>query len=213
MIDNLIVSVVLQVWPRVVTSVAIDIVDVKFLVGSVGAFYDLRICHLFSCFFPAGVGHSLVSFCVLHSKIVISNFMILRLLNYLHRLLLCKSEGLHPQPTMVIAFEEWSKLLNIDGSIFIVVILLELALAGLLVEGLLDKVEEVEVAEDCGKEPFEGGFVHLLLTPGRLEEIKEELLCLLIVLVQWCSCTHELVKVYLTFALEIDVLDDPVRRL
>lgn len=76
MIDNLIVPIVFEVWSGIITSVSINVVNIKFLIWWIASFDWLLVTHVFDGGFPTRCWVSLISCRILDDKIIILDLMI-----------------------------------------------------------------------------------------------------------------------------------------
>lgn len=145
MVNDLTVYVIFKVGSGIVTSVTINIINLKFLIGRIDSFgYIFVITHFLNCLDPTWSWSCLVSMILLLSKLIILfDFMIQRFIFSLDWLLSCKSQCLHPQATMVVIFQQWSELIQTHCSIFVVIILLKLLFSYFFIILFLNQIHKI----------------------------------------------------------------------
>lgn len=207
-IDDLSLAVVADVIASIVRTVTVDVGNIQIDVGSLVLRKFVLIgerIHLFADLHPSVGGHKLLPLLLHHSELVtVLNFMVLHLLPDFFGLLLREAQRLHPQSAVEVVLQHGLELVEADGAVLVVVVLLEFGSRDILRERLLNQVQVFEVAEHCPEQQVEAVLVHLL--PVGVD-LKYELAGFGVVLVQGGGRADELVEIDRLAAFEVDVVE------
>ena len=166
MINNLSLRIVSKIVSSVVAAVAIDVSDVKINVGNFVFCWQLsrrKRIHLLTHFRPSIYSLKLISFFLSQLKIfafpcylLIKHFFL-----YLFGGFWCKAKSLHPSPAVKVILKHGLKLIIVNRSVLIVVILFEFGFPNIRRVFFLEKIEFLEISEDGGVKLTKAVNVHL----------------------------------------------------